>query len=81
MSRRKGEISKSQIDRNWPFQVALPARLTVGPAYITVRMFAEQLSLAPAGYSFVRDDEYWTVWCFRKREYAEAFRAVRWEVD
>lgn len=52
-----------------------PRRLTVGPAYIMVRMFAEKLSVSPRGYSFVRDGEYWTVWCFAHRENADAFCA------
>jgi hypothetical protein len=75
MARRKGEITKSQIDREWPFQVALPSRQTVGPAYVSVRLFAEKLSLSPRGHCFVRDGEYWNVWCFAVREDAEAFRA------
>lgn len=75
MSRRKGELSKFRIDEEWPFQVSLPSRLTVGPAYVMVRMFAEKLSLAPRGHSFVRDGEYWSTWCFAKREDAEAFQA------
>ncbi len=73
MTKHKGIITRRQLARDWPHRVALPSRLTVGPAYVTVQLFAEKLSVAPRCYSFVRGGEYWSAWCFRLQADAEAF--------
>lgn len=70
-----GEITSRQIDAGWPYQVALRADLTIGKAYDAARTFCEDLSLAPRGHSFFRDDVWWNVWCFEAREDAEKFQA------
>lgn len=75
MVRRKGELSKNTIDRDWPHQVALPAERTHGADYVSARLFCENLSLAPLRHCFVRDGRYINVWCFAKLEDAELFAA------
>lgn len=75
MVRRKGELSSAMIDRGWPFQVALEARLSMGDRYYTVHYFCKDLSLCPRGHHFYRDGKDFNVYCFAEREHAELFRA------
>lgn len=72
---RKGELSNREIDRRYPFQVALRASATYGDSYVTARLFCEDLSLSPRGQFFRRYDEDFNVWCFAELEHAERFRA------
>lgn len=74
MISRKGQLSTNRIDRDYPHQVALPSDRLRGADYVTARLFADQLSLAPLGHAFFRNDQYFTVWCFGERADAEAFR-------
>lgn len=53
MGRRKGEISRSGIDREWPHQVAIPAFETTGKTHEALLEFCKNLSLAPRGHTFV----------------------------
>lgn len=75
MTRRKGELSGAMIDRGWPYQVALEARLSMGERYYTVHFFCNDLSLCPRGHSFRRDNTDYNVYCFAERAHAERFRA------
>lgn len=75
MGRRKGELSNVSIDRGWPHQVALEARLSTGDRYDTVHYFCEDLSLCPRGHSFYCDGRYFNVYCFAEMAHAERFRA------
>lgn len=74
MVHRKGELSKSRIDREWPHQVALASRLCGGDYYLTHRFFCRDLSLCDRGHSFYRDGEDFSVYCFAEREHAEEFQ-------
>jgi hypothetical protein len=74
MSRRKGELSQAGIDRQFPNQVALPSRVTEGAVLTDVIDFGRNRSMAPLRPCFVRNSEYWTVWCFADRQDAEAFQ-------
>jgi len=69
--RRKGELSPAAVDRGWPHQVAVPARISVGDGYKLVHDFCKELSLCSRGHSFKRDREWWNVVCFAEREHAE----------
>ena len=75
MVRRKGELSKYQLDGNWPYQVALAEAVTLGKANDVAREFCKDLSLAPRGHTFRRDDEWFNVWCFAAKADAEKFIA------
>jgi hypothetical protein len=70
---RKGELSKTQIDRGWPYQVALHVDRCMGKQYDVVYGFCKGLSLCPRGHFFWRDDVGFNVFCFAKREDAEMF--------
>jgi hypothetical protein len=53
---RKGELNKAQINRGWPFQVALRADRCTGAQYKVIKDFCQALSLCPRGHFFWRDD-------------------------
>ena len=75
MVRRKGELSSAQIERGWPDQVAVPAKISVGENYKVVHGFCEGLSLCSRGHSVVGpDNEWWNVFCFAEKERTEKFK-------
>ncbi len=73
MSKRKGELTRSTIDRYWPWQVALEERFCVGPRQRRLRHFCRDLSLGNRGHAFQRDGVFFQVFCFELREHAELF--------
>src|SRR5262245_55481222 len=72
MSRHKGEITSAQIDREFPYQIILPSAWYSGANYRRVHAFCVGLSLAPRGHAIFNNDEWHYVFCFSKREDAEA---------
>jgi hypothetical protein len=75
MCRTKGELSSAEIDRRWPYQVALPADQCRGAHFRTQHAFCLDLSLCPRGHSVFHKDQWWQVFCFAKEVDADAFRA------
>ena len=73
---RKGELSKAEMDRQWPHQIALPAYRCVGYRYLTIQFFceAQRLSLCSRRHSYRENDLDMTVFCFAERAHAEQFR-------
>src|SRR4029078_1513224 len=55
MVRRKGEISSAAIDRQYPYQVILPAHCYSGTNYRTIHAFCIGLSLAPRGHAVLKN--------------------------
>jgi hypothetical protein len=74
VARRKGEPGRGAINRNWPYQVALPADQCRGENFYTMLHFCLPLSVAPRSHSFARDNKWWCVYCFAVEADAEKFR-------
>jgi hypothetical protein len=73
MSRRKGEMTDSAIDRGWPHQVAIP-NIQMAAQHPAIMAFCEGLSLCNRGHTFVSDaGDYIDVLCFADPEHAQRF--------
>jgi hypothetical protein len=70
---RKGELIKAQINRCWPYQVALRADRCTGAQYDAVHGFCKDISLCPRGHYFWRDDVGFNVFCYSEKKHAEMF--------
>lgn len=70
---RKGELSPAAIDRDWPYQVALPASASGQGGYMAIHAFCEGLSLCPRGHSVFHEGEWFNVYCFADPADAEKF--------
>ena len=74
---RKGEMTKSWLDRNFPHQVAIPAMRCTGTADGPhIQIFCNQVNVAPRHHSVRRDDKSYVVYCFADPQTAESFAAI-----
>lgn len=69
MSRRKGELSKGDIDRGWPFQIAVRTRPRLQES-------AQLLGACGRGHTIFHDNHWWDVCCFADRAPAERFGRI-----
>jgi hypothetical protein len=70
---RKGELSKSQIDRDFPYQIALPADECKGKYFEVIRATSAALGAAPSDHSVRQDDRDYVVFCFPNAANAKGF--------
>ncbi|WP_426232085.1 hypothetical protein [Pararhizobium sp. DWP3-4] len=73
MSARKGELTAADIDRGWPFQIALDGALCTGQQSVVQAEFCKGLSRCVRGHSLFHDDKTFVVQCFSLKEDAEKF--------
>ena len=74
MSRLKGELTATLVDRGWPYQVALPEDACTGGNYKVHADFRRGLSLCPRGKAVFHSDQWWRVFCFSDPIHAAVFR-------
>ena len=60
--RRKGELSGAAIDRGWPHQVALAARLCERDGYNEMHQFCRHLTLCSRGHALYHDRQWFHVY-------------------
>ena len=76
MTRRVGEMTKGDINRGYPFQVAvIQPEQGYFESYKARAAFCESLSLCMRGHHFRRDDRDWNVFCFADKSHADMFKA------
>ena len=77
MTNRKGEPTKTWLDKNFPHQVAIPAMRCTGTADgPQIQIFCHQVNVAPRHHSVRRDDKSYVVYCFANPQHAKAFAAI-----
>jgi hypothetical protein len=76
MSYREYKASKSQIDRKFPYQIALPTDQCTGTNYAMHQIYCANLSLAPQRRTVKRDDVTYTVFYFADPQHAKSFQAI-----
>jgi len=77
MTRRKGEMSNYDINKNFPFQIAYIQPETGRVAhYNRVQSNCKDLSCCVRGHTFVRDGQWWIVKCFANEVDTEVFMAL-----
>ena len=71
--RRRGELSAAAIDRGWPHQVVLPARLCERGGYNEIHEFCRDLTLCTRGHALYHDSQWFHVYCFKEPADAQKF--------
>jgi hypothetical protein len=73
VARRKGELTKATIDREWPHQVAVPADV-VREQFKVIDRVGRGLSLCARGHTVRREGVEYVVFCFADLAHADSFR-------
>lgn len=72
--RRRGELSKGMIDRDWPHQVALPSPVVVA-RFKEIQASAARLGVCLRIHAFRREHVDHVVYCFARPDQAKTFQA------
>jgi hypothetical protein len=73
MTRRKGEYSKSRLDREFPHQVIVSADRCTGANSAVIESLCKTLTLGPRHHSVFHQDRWHLVYCFADAAHAELF--------
>jgi len=74
MTRRKGEYSKSRLDREFPHQVIVPADRCSSANRAVIESLCRNLTLGPRHHSLFHQDRWHLVYCFADAAHADLFR-------
>jgi hypothetical protein len=74
MTRRKGEYTKSRLDREFPHQVIVSADRCAGANSATIESLCKTLTLGPRHHSVFHQDRWHLVYCFADAAHAELFQ-------
>ena len=74
MTSRKGEFSRSRLNREFPHQIILPADRCTGEKGSIMESFCKDLTLGPRLPSQFHRDQWHLVYCFAEAAHAELFR-------
>lgn len=75
MSRCKGEITNAAIDRGWAHQVSIDAE-SVRRRFGEIEAFTRELTHAPRGHGYRRNNRDQVVCCFADAQHAAQFAVV-----
>jgi hypothetical protein len=75
VTRRKGEITRADIGREWPHRVELPDEAVRGKNCEPTWGLAKELGAAPYPLSDFHDDRHFSIFHFKTSADAEAFHA------
>jgi hypothetical protein len=74
MTRRKGEYSKSRLDREFPHQVIVSADRCTGANSAVIESLCKTLTLGPRHHSVFHQDRWHLVYCFADAAHADHLR-------
>jgi hypothetical protein len=74
MTRRKGEYGKSRLDREFPYQVIVPAGRCTDASGAIVESLCGNLAMGPRHHSLFHQDRWHLVYCFADAAHADLFR-------
>lgn len=77
--RRKGELSKATIDREWPHQIAL--ELPEGHGFGILPAMGPLSSLCSRGHELAHDGKRYRVFCFSDPDQAARFKDIMGGID
>lgn len=72
--RRKGELSPAGVDRDWPYQIVIPARRCEGGGYNEIHDFCKDLTLCSRGHAVYDNGQWFHVYCFAIAADADKFK-------
>jgi len=76
MTRARGQPSRTQRDRDFPFQVTVPAAIVHGKVLDRAIDFHLGLGLRVKTYSIFEGDAWFDTYCFADRQQAKSFKLV-----
>jgi hypothetical protein len=72
----KDQLPKTRLERDFPYQVALPTPQAISRDDRLIQMFCEHRNVAPRHHTVRRGDKDFVVYCFADPQHAASFRAA-----